>query len=214
MQVEKRNAKTLIIEKALEMYNAYGIEYVGVRELAKEIELKAGNITYYYPTKDDIILAIYKDYNQAITAQLSTDAEVSIYNFLQIQHGIYKTQYQYRALFVSIPLLVMQNEALASDFRNRQAQLNKTIYQQLKSLFLAGYFQTAKSRDLDTVLHAISATNLFWISEATIEAIIDDEELALSTYLFRLAGLLHIIASDTGKADIKRFLNELDKEES
>lgn len=214
MQVEKRTAKTLIIEKALEMYNAYGIEYVGVRELAKELGLKAGNITYYYPTKDDIILAIYNEYSHAITAQIPSDVEVSIYNFLQIQHGIYVAQYQYRALFISMPLLVMQNEALASDFRNRQAQLNKTIYQQLKSLFLAGYFQTAKSRDLDTVLHAISATNLFWISEATIEAVIDDEELALSTYLFRLAGLLHIIASDTGKADIKRFLNELDKEES
>lgn len=214
MEVEKRNAKTLIIEKALEMYNAYGIEYVGVRELAKELGLKAGNITYYYPTKDDIILAVYNAYNQDIAIQLSANTDVSIYNFLQIQHGIYKTQYQYRALFVSIPLLVIQNEVLASDFRNRQTQLNKTIYQQLKSLFLAGYFQTAKSRDLDTVLHAISATNLFWISEATVEAVIDDEELAISTYIFRLAGLLHIIASDKGKTDIKRFLNELDKEES
>jgi AcrR family transcriptional regulator len=209
MSKEKISTKEKIVAKALEMYNTHGIEYAGVRELAKELDMKGGNITYYFPTKNDLIRELTQRLSDTNEALLSQEKETSIYNFLDMHRSIYSNQYQYRALFISLPLLLKQDNEFARQYAERQVARKKAIYRQLKSLFLAGYFQTAKAQDLDTILHAITTTNRFWISEATVDEIIEDRVTAINTYINRLAGLLHIIATDKGKEEIKRFSSEL-----
>ncbi len=209
MSKEKIPTKEKIVAKALEMYNEHGIEYAGVRELAKELNMKGGNITYYFPTKNDLIRELTDRLSQSNAAIFSQKTEPGIYNFLDKHRRIYYNQYEYRALFVSLPLLLKQDNEFAGRYAQRQVERKKTLYNELKALFLAGYFNTAKSADLDTVLHAITTINRFWISEATVDGLIDDKQAAVNTYLEQLAGLLHIIATDKGKDEIKRFRSEL-----
>ncbi len=209
MSKEKIPTKEKIVAKALEMYNAYGIEYAGVRELAKELDMKGGNITYYFPTKNDLIRELTDRLSQSNAAIFSQKAEPGIYNFLDKHRRIYYNQYEYRALFVSLPLMLKQDDEFATRYANRQVERKKTLYNELKALFLAGYFNTAKSADLDTVLHAITTINRFWISEATVDGLIDNRQTAVNTYLEQLAGLLHMIATEKGKEEITRFRKEL-----
>lgn len=201
--------KDRIVEKALELYNIQGIEYVGVRELAKELNMKGGNITYYFPTKNDLILEIQKRLGDSNSELLNQKREVTIYNFLELHTSIYINQYQYRAMFVSFPLLLKQNGLSHEHYKERHVARKKSIYNEMKSLFLKGYFNTAKADDMDTILNAIIMNNRLWISEATADGIIEERELAISTYIKRLAGLLHIISSDKGKEEIKQFLAEI-----
>ncbi len=49
------NTRDKILDKALEMFNERGIEYVGLRELASVLGIRVSNITYYFPTKDDLV---------------------------------------------------------------------------------------------------------------------------------------------------------------
>lgn len=210
MSNEKVSTRERIIAKALEMYNAHGIEYAGVRELAKELNMKGGNVTYYFPTKNALIRELTERLSDSNAAIFSQDREPGIYNFLDMHRRIYRNQHEYRALLISLPLLLRQDNEFAQRYAQRQVERKKALYTELKSLFLAGYFNTAKAADLDTVLHAITTINRFWISESTVDGLIDSGEQAINTYLTRLAGLLHIIATDKGKAEIARFNNELE----
>lgn len=209
MSKEKIPTKEKIVAKALEMYNEQGIEYAGVRELAKELNMKGGNITYYFPTKNDLIRELTERLSESNGAIFSQQTEPGIYNFLDKHRRIYYNQYEYRALFVSLPLMLKQDDEFAARYAQRQLERKRTLYNELKALFLAGYFNTAKSADMDTVLHAITTINRFWISEATVDGLIDDRQAAVNTYLERLAGLLNIVATDKGREEIKRFRNEL-----
>ena len=205
-----KRTKEKIIEKALELYNEYGIEYVGVRELAKALNMKGGNITYYFPTKNDLVNEISRLLSEANEDIFATERERGIYNFLDMHRAIYLNQYKFRSLFISLPLLLKQDSSFAEVYQERQLTRRKAIYDELKSLFMAGFFQTAKTQDLDTILNAITTTNRFWIAESTVDGLIEDRDVAINTYLFRLAGLLHIIASEKGKKEIVTFLKELD----
>jgi AcrR family transcriptional regulator len=49
------DTKEKIFKKALKFYNDQGIEYVGVRELAKELNISPGNLAYHFPKKEDLI---------------------------------------------------------------------------------------------------------------------------------------------------------------
>ena len=46
------------MDKALEWFNERGIEYVGLRELASVLNIRVSNISYYFPTKDDLVYAL------------------------------------------------------------------------------------------------------------------------------------------------------------
>lgn len=198
--------KDKIVEKALELYNEFGIEYVGVRELAKELNVKGGNITYYFPTKNDLIREIQVRLSESNTELFEEDREVSIYNFLQLHAMVYENQYSYRAIFTSLPLLMKQGSISVEHYKEQQVNRTRGVYQHMKSLFLGGYFQTAKADDMDAILHAIILHNRFWISEATVDDVIKEKNIALQRAIERLASLLSIISSEKGKTDIKRFL--------
>lgn len=209
MSKERISTKEKIVAKALEMYNEHGIEYAGVRELAKELDMKGGNITYYFPTKNDLIRELTDRLSESNAAIFAHNREPGIYNFLDMHRRLYKNQYEYRALFISLPLLLKQDNEFASRYAQRQIDRKKALYDELKSLFLAGYFNTAKAADMDTILHAVTTINRFWISESTVDGLIDSGDKAINTYLQRLAGLLHIVATDKGKEEITKFVNEL-----
>ncbi len=55
MSKPKLNTREIILDKALKMFNERGIEYVGLRELAGVLGIRVSNITYYFPTKDDLV---------------------------------------------------------------------------------------------------------------------------------------------------------------
>src|SRR5690606_25508166 len=130
--------------------------------------MKGGNITYYFPTKNDLIRELTERLSESNGAIFSRQTEPGIYNFLDKHRLIYHSQYEYRALFVSLPLMLKQDDEFATRYAQRQLERKKTLYNELKALFMAGYFNTAKSVDMDTILHAITTINRFWISEATV----------------------------------------------
>lgn len=209
MSKNKISTREIILEKALEMFNEQGVEYVGVRELAKALDMKGGNITYYFPTKNDLVRelsALLSASNDAIFAGYT---EPGIYNMLHMYNAICINQYKYRSLFVSLPLWIKQDEEFAKRYRANQLERRKVIYGHLKSLFLGGYFQTAKSGDMDSVLNSIVMTNRFWVSEAIIDGTIDNERTATIGYMQRIAGLLGIIASEKGRQEIAQFMATL-----
>lgn len=209
MSDTKISTRELIVTKALEMYNAYGVEYVGVRELAKELGIKGGNITYYFPTKNDLLREISNRLtisNREILEQPKADG---LYGFLDMNRRLYFNQYKYRSYFISLPLWLQQDIEFAQTYREMQASRRLTFTQELKTLTADDYLLTLADEDLEPMLAALSTTNRLWISEATIDGLIVNEKLAVNTYLGRMAGLLNLIASEKGKKDIRKFLKEL-----
>ena len=82
--LKKNSTKEIIVQKAVEMFNEQGVEYVGVRELAKELGMKGGNITYYFPTKDDIVMEVSMRLGEENNKILQKRADLRISEFLGI----------------------------------------------------------------------------------------------------------------------------------
>jgi AcrR family transcriptional regulator len=52
--------KDRILDKALELMNKLGLENVSTYNIAKELEIRQSNITYYFPAKNNIVNALAK----------------------------------------------------------------------------------------------------------------------------------------------------------
>lgn len=66
-----------ILEAALELYNRQGIEQVGTRDIARKIGISPGNLTYHFPTRNDIFHALMgrllEDIDRALSMPVTPD---------------------------------------------------------------------------------------------------------------------------------------------
>ena len=132
-----------------------------------------------------------------------------MYNYLKMHQELYHNQYKYRSLVVSLPLLLKQNLDFRKQYSENQSVRKETMYNELKSLFLAGYMQGTKIEILDMVLHSIIMIGRLWVIEANLDYEVIIKEEVINSYLKRLCKVLELVASQKGQEEITQFLNGL-----
>lgn len=111
-----------IINRALELFNLKGIEYVGMRELAADLGMRIGNLTYYFPTKDDLVFDIsqaYTDYNSQIHKEIPIN---TLYDFLYKNKLLFENGLKYQCLLLSMVHLMEQNARIAANYKGSVMQ--------------------------------------------------------------------------------------------
>ena len=78
-----------IVSKALEMFNERGIEYVGLRELAATLKMRVGNITYYFPTKDELVNRLSLDFSELNSMVMVNSNDITLRSFLEMLHIVF-----------------------------------------------------------------------------------------------------------------------------
>lgn len=204
-----QNIKQKILDRALALYNEHGVPYVGVRELAKDLQLKGGNINYYFPTKEDIILALVQDFQRANEVILNQEREHTFYHFLNIHQKVYDNQYNYRSIIVSRPVLLKQYFKVKEVYQEVSPVTKEGLFDELKVLLMSGFIQGSKVQELDAMLECIITMNRYWLSDVSVYDNNIDKEVVISKYLKRIAGLLYLVANEKGRVDIDRFIKEL-----
>ena len=91
-----------ILESALVLFNTNGIDAVTTRDIARKAKISQGNLTYHFPAKNDIVLALVQVAGKAIDEALATspaqaDSTVLVY-YHQVK-TIFTTHLKYRFLF-------------------------------------------------------------------------------------------------------------------
>ncbi len=201
----KVSTREKIIDKAIELYNQYGIEYVGVRELAKELGMKGGNITYYFPTKDDLVSEIASSLSGANTLLMPGTEVKGISGLLRIYEEVYKSQYKYRSLFLSLPNLLAQNKIFADAYRSNQEERKLSMQNRIRNLSSAGYLRLLTEGEEELTLNVMTLITRFWIAEAAVDNMLNEERYVVQMYINRLKELLKLLATDKGKKDIAAY---------
>ncbi|GAB3319376.1 hypothetical protein GCM10027299_11830 [Larkinella ripae] len=196
-----------IVAKALEMFNERGIEYVGLRELAATLGIRVGNITYYFPTKDDLVNRLSVDLT-ALNSQVVLEEEnLNLYSFLDRFRRVFQNHMAYRCLFLSFVHLMEQNSVMAGRYQGIEKQRYATIVANLGFLRKSGYLNP--DADTDFLVSVLTVVARFWISEARISFRHLSPAEQIRHYLKLLARLFIPYATAKGQEDIERFLAEL-----
>jgi len=95
--MSKRREK--ILEKALQFFNEKGIDEVTTRDIANALGISLGNLTYYFPTKSDIVLALTLELGKTIDKALSNHVDKSknvlVDHFYQVEL-VFKTHFKFK----------------------------------------------------------------------------------------------------------------------
>lgn len=208
------NTEEKIRTKALELFNREGIEYVGMRELAATLNIRVSNITYYFPTKDDLVNRLSLDLNQLNSKILLAENADTPENFIGMIRQVFHHHQQYRCLMISFVHLMEQNRKIASRYRKTQKDRNAMLRSSLISLAGHGYLQFREPEDLELITSVLALIARFWISEAAISISALDPEAQMNHYLAMVVGLLIPYSTAQGKIQWKKIISGLKSEAS
>ena len=203
----KMNTKQKILDKALQMFNERGIEYVGLRELAGILDIRVGNITYYFPTKDDLVYELSQELSRKNSQIIVPSTDLTMFGFLEIQHKVFQNHVQFRCLMLSFVHIIQQNPLLANAYSKTQKLRRDTIRNNIGALVNNGYLRIGDDGELDFLVSTLALISRFWISEATISFRQTNSEEQIRYYLDLLTRLFTPYCTARGKNDIRRFVD-------
>jgi len=203
-----KDTKQIITEKALELFNEKGIEYVGMRELAASMDTRIGNITYYFPTKDDLVYHLGTAYRALNTETRAAQKVHSMESLLVLFTALYHNQVKYRCMPLSFVHLVEHNAAVALAYKEVRIERSSANESLLRGLAMAGYLKT-DDEQLGTLARSFNLISRFWLSEAIISGHHRSSlEGQIPAYIRLLANLLKPYATAKGRRDMERFFGE------
>jgi AcrR family transcriptional regulator len=203
------NRREKILDKALETFNEQGIEYVGLRELAAMINMRVSNITYYFPTKDDLVHELSLQLSKSNAAIIVTKENLSMKDFLQMLHNVFQNHLKYRCLLLSVVHLMKQNKHMAAAYKKTQDIRNSTIRSNLEILMDGGYLNIADENEMEFLVTMLSLVSRFWISESALSNRQAGVEKQLHHYLKLVTKLLFSYATSKAKKQMNEFLKQI-----
>ena len=205
----KMNTRDKILDQSLKMFNERGIEYVGLRELAGILDIRVGNISYYFPTKDDLVYELSQELGKSNAILLRERESLTMIEFLEILHKVLLNHVKFRCLLLSVVHLLQQNKHLAAAYKKTQSARNSTIQSNLAVLQKGGYIKIDYDEQMEFLVSNLSLISRFWISEAAISYRQMNESDQIRYYLKHVVQLFFPYATAKGKKEMQLFVQDL-----
>lgn len=201
----------LILEKALVLFNEKGYEKIGMREIARELGISPGNLTYYFKKKIDILIALMEQFsadNSALYEEYFSSPP-SVARFLALIKAVFISQIRYRGVYIGNQFI--QEEVRLRDrfgYKTIAANRAATFKKIFTSLRAAGQLDT-DDEGIDFLVSYMTLFGRFWISEAALFHQSPDTAQAIRHYLTMLVKLLSLFATEAGLESMEKFKSEL-----
>jgi AcrR family transcriptional regulator len=200
-----------ILARALEMFNEEGYVEVGMRQIARELDISPGNLTYHFKRKEDILFALLDDFSKQNSANYKQylEGEADLLRFLQMMGSILSTQFTYRGVYIGNQVVQAQLQTSGEfDYEAVAAKRIASFTAIFKDLGQSGQL-ALKEDDISFLVSFITLFGRFWISEATLFNRNPDKKATILYYLNFLAKELSLFATKEGKEKVNKFLHSL-----
>lgn len=192
--------KDQILERALELFNEKGYVDVGVREIARELGISPGNLSYHFNKKEDILLALLSQFSEQNNSFYEDYAKgkPSLGRFLGLMQKIFLSQFKYRGVYIGNQ--VVQAELQTQDrfdYRKIARKREESFQRMFEELRAAGQLELS-DEDVRFLVSYITLFARFWISEATLFDRSPDLEKTIDHYMWMLTRQVSLFATKAG----------------
>ena len=200
--------KEKILQLALDHFNREGYNHVGVRELARNLQISPGNLSYHFPRKEDLLFSLLEEFSRINTSHFTNyfDHTPSLERFLLTMKNILHTQFAYRGIIIGNHF--MQQELQTTD-RVQYAQTLKKRKNDLRRIFeelIKKGFVSRKYESLEFLQSWMTLFGRFALQEAFLLQKERNEKEVVDYYMTMLCRLLLFLSTEKGRASVKKFL--------
>ncbi|MCB0769647.1 MAG: TetR/AcrR family transcriptional regulator [Flavobacteriales bacterium] len=177
-----------ILRKALHLFNKYGVERIGTREVARALKMRAGHVTYYFPDKDSLVLALGLEL-RALNDGVQLDATVASVDELIVRfEQVMRNHIAYRGLVLSMARILSALAQTRAEYQSIQEGRLLGIRACLQGLVANGLLVPLTRVQQEFLVSCISLISRGWMVESLAGGY--DLEERIPHYLGLIRGLL------------------------
>jgi AcrR family transcriptional regulator len=208
------STKDNILFTALELFNTKGYGNVGVREIARELKISPGNLSYHFSKKEDILFNLLNEFNTSNNSfyEEHQTSEPSIERFLILMKNIFYSQYKFRGVYIGNQFVQHELQSLDRFNYSKIADQRKENFKKIFTDLVHFKEIMASGTEVDFLVSFISLFGRFWIQEAFLLQKVRDKHEVITHYLKILMQQLSLFATKKGQKSIELFrVNHLPK---
>ena len=112
-----RRTAERILDGSLELFNRFGEPHVSTAAIAAPLGISSGNLYYHFRAKDDIVNALFAQYEQALAELLPAGSDVAdVEDAWFFMRRLFELLWQYRFLYRDLSSLLSRNRQLETQF--------------------------------------------------------------------------------------------------
>lgn len=186
-----------ILEQARQMFNERGIDNVGVRDLARELGMSPGNLSYWFTRKEDLVRALMDELRERNSRRGGGAAAPTVAGLLGGLGDALRAQLEYRCLTESIVHVARTWPELGARYRETEHLRRAELAARVRALAAAGALVGLdEPGDVARLVGTWSLVARFWLSERGISYPDTSDEAAVAHTLALLAHSLRPFVPD------------------
>lgn len=198
-----------ILEHARRAFNERGVAAVGIREIARDLGLSPGNVSYHFPTKEALVTALVRQGHAANNAAVNRPVplrdfravDAAIRAIMQRDRDNQWLQRDYVGLMTAMPALRVLHEELQGP---REARVDTIV----AHLVEAGLMDHEKVDRWGAELRRQIFTQVFfWLPSALLSAPTRDPGASLNAYARAVMALFLPYCTLSGRRQLEALLD-------
>lgn len=201
--------KENIASEAIKLFNEHGLNKVGVRDIAKHLNISPGNLSYHFSKKEDLIVYIAEELmrlNSEAFDEYRILESPDLFDFLKLIKQIHLNFYKFRGVvqdFVEVSR-IFERENYRYHVVEKQRELIYLDF--LSKLHDVGELNLS-GEDIEFLISYIKFFTRFWVVEAFVNFKGKSKSETVNYYLKLLSKQLSLFGTTKGKKSIKKFVS-------
>lgn len=191
--------KLKIIETAVQLMNQNGISNVSLKQIADEIKISPGNLTYHFKLKSDLMESIHQQMVEEMEGVIRPLGMVGLEHFEKSIRFAYQFQERYRFFFLDLVEIVRMYPKI-SERHNIIVKKRMEEGRALLNYYIGGGWLIPEPEEgrYDTIIQQIWFMNTFWLS---LQVVIKEQNYDKEAILSMIWTVLKPYFTEKGKAD-------------
>lgn len=160
----KRRTRERILETGLRLFNDFGEPNVTTTVIADELNISPGNLYYHFHSKDEIVNALFGDFEREIGETLAAPARRApdVEDMWLFLHLLFEAIWKFRFLYRDLDDLLSRNRLLEVHFKQILAHKVKTAAQLCEGLVASGEMQ-ASAGEIQALATNMACIATYWL---------------------------------------------------
>lgn len=160
-----------IIERSIALFNQRGVQQVAIEQIAADLAMSPGNITYYFPFKRHLIHATLDHLKVRLRQSLEAQSVTAVHDAGEYVIGGIRTLWDFRFFFNSLVFLLADDPELRQEYAEFRHWAIGAVVEDLSRLVQIGFFfAPAAPNSLQLLADNMWSQWLSWLRGQQIES--------------------------------------------
>ena len=164
-QKQPRRTRERILAQSLRLFNEIGEPNTTTSAIADELNISPGNLYYHFRNKDDIVNALFEEFEREIDGLLDAPLkrEVHFEDAWLFLHLLFESIWKYRFVYRDLNDLLSRNRRLEKQFQTILARKARAAHALCEALARSGQLR-ASDREVAALATNMVVVATYWFS--------------------------------------------------